>query len=102
MTPADLRNATWESIQPLLTGLRLAVLETWRLHGPGTTCQMAARSGLSILTFRPRTTELVQLGLLECIGRSEHEGIYAAVPEADAREAFEAARCKPAQALLPL
>jgi hypothetical protein len=90
MTPADLRDATWESIQPMLTGMRLAVLGAWRLHGPGTTEAIAARAGINILTFRPRTTELVQLGLVLLADRDGHQGVYKAVSQDAARAAFEA------------
>ncbi len=92
MTTTDLSLLTWEAIQPLLRGRRLRVLETWRTHGRGTTQQMAARAGISILTFRPRTTELLQLGLLTLVDHAGTEGIYEAVPAEMAREAFEAAR----------
>jgi len=92
MTPADLRDLTWESLQPRLTGQRLAVLAAFRERGPATTEQMAAKIGMSILTFRPRTTELCQLGLVYLVDRDHSQGIYAAVPPAEARAAFEAAR----------
>ena len=68
MTPVDIRNETWESLQARVTGLRLAVLDAWRLHGPGTTRDIAARSDMDLLTFRPRTTELVELGLVRMCG----------------------------------
>lgn len=64
--PADIRNATWHSLQQSLRGRRLQVWRAWRRFGIGTTRQLAAHSGLDILTVRPRTTELCQLGLLFC------------------------------------
>lgn len=92
MKPIDLRNATWESIQGLITGYRRAVLEGWRMHGPGTTQRIANRCGISVLTFRPRTTELLQLGLIRLTGREENEGVYEAVPPEECRASFEKAR----------
>jgi hypothetical protein len=92
MKPADLRNLTWQTVQPLLNGQRLAVLQAWRAHGPGTTEHIALRAGISLLNVRPRTTELYQLGLLVLAGRNGTEGIYRAVPEAECHAAFERAR----------
>lgn len=92
MEPIDLRNETFASLQARLTGLRAAVLATWRRHGPGTTHQLSARSGINILSFRPRTTELLQLGLLELVGRDGTNGIYQAIPQAEMRASFERAK----------
>ena len=64
MKPIDYRNATFAQLQERLVGQRAAVLEAWRMHGPGTTEEVAQRAGISILTFRPRTTELGQLGFI--------------------------------------
>jgi predicted transcriptional regulator len=89
MTPSDIRDMTWEDLQPYLEGRRTAVLEAWRKHGPGTTRQLARLSGIDLLTLRPRTTELVQVGLLQLAGQDGHEGIYRAVPADQARTAFE-------------
>lgn len=89
MKPVDLRNATWESIQDRIAGLRLAVLSAWRAHGPGTTRDVSARSGIDILTFRPRSTELFQLGFLKLVGQLDGEGLYEALPDDQVRELFE-------------
>lgn len=88
MTPTDYRNATFASLRDELTDLRRAALQAWATHGPGTTAQVAAHSGLSLLTFRPRTTELGQCGLVECIGRAGHSGVYQ-VTTADAWAAWQ-------------
>jgi len=64
MKPIDFRNATFNDLHDNLAGQRAAVLEAWRMHGPGTTEDVAQRSEISILTFRPRTTELGQLGFI--------------------------------------
>jgi hypothetical protein len=77
--PIDFSRETWESIQPEWPTRLAKVLEAWRTHGPGTTAELAAKSGMSILSLRPRTTELLQAGLLVLAGFRKHEGIYRAV-----------------------
>lgn len=89
MKPTDLRDATWEKIQSYLTGARLAVYEAWRVHGPATTEAAAKAAGINILTFRPRTTELYQIGLVQLLRSEGTEGIYCAVPPERAQDAFE-------------
>lgn len=64
MKPVDFRNATFAELEIRLAGMREAVLAAWRLHGPGTTEQIAERSDIGILALRPRTTELFELGFL--------------------------------------
>ena len=86
MNPIDLRNETWESLQGRIVGLRLQVLAAWRENGPDTTRRLAARAGLDLLGVRPRTTELVDMGLLRMVDREGHEGVDAAVPEDEVRE----------------
>ena len=81
MKPIDFRNETLHDIEARLDHLRAAALDAWRRLGPGTTREVARLSGMDILTFRPRTTELVQLGLV-CLDESGqvsgHEGVYRA------------------------
>jgi hypothetical protein len=64
MKAIDFRNETWESLQRHLNHRRLSAAQAWREHGPGTTREVARRAGWDILSFRPRSTELYQLGLL--------------------------------------
>jgi hypothetical protein len=89
MKPIDLRNATWNEVREQLAGRMLVVYEAWQKHGPGTTREIAERSGLDILTVRPRTTELYQLNFVALLGFVNKEGIYAAMPELAALEAFQ-------------
>lgn len=84
MKPADLRNATWAEVQTHLGEDLLRVHAAYLEHGPGTTRQLSEKSGISLLTLRPRTTDLYQLGLVECTGRTGSEGIYSHVPHATA------------------
>ena len=76
MKATDFRNATFEGLKDRLEGLRKEVYRAWSLYGPGTTEQVAARAGMDILTFRPRSTELHQMGLLMISGRKGRSGIY--------------------------
>lgn len=79
--PTDFRNATFESLHGSIEGLRLAAYQAWLAHGPGTTRAVAAKCGMDLLTFRPRTTELVELGLVRVQhspGGETHEGVYCA------------------------
>lgn len=83
--PVDYRNATWDEIQHNLTAMRRKVYELWLSHGPGTTAEVAEKTGMSILTFRPRSTELYQMGLLELLPEKKSgEGVYKAIPERNA------------------
>lgn len=78
MKPIDFRNATFADLGCRIAGQRASALEAWRVHGPATTAELAQRSGLSILTLRPRTTELVQLGYVVLCDQQPagHEGLY--------------------------
>jgi hypothetical protein len=63
-----------------ITGQRALVLAAWVRHGPGTTAQLAERSQISILSLRPRTTELFDLGFI-CLAAEQPakgEGSYRA------------------------
>jgi hypothetical protein len=92
MKAIDFRNATWQEIRENLRGRRLAAHEAWLRWGPGTTHEVAERSGMSVLTLRPRTTELLQLGFVQLIEAHGKEGMYAAVNEDIALERWTAAR----------
>ena len=88
MVPIDFRNATFRDIQSRLSGLRASVYEALLERGPCTTRQLAQVDGLDLLTIRPRITELVQLGLVQCLETKGHEGTYGALTQAQAEEAF--------------
>jgi hypothetical protein len=103
MKPVDYRNETFDGIMERLEGLRLRVLCAMRCLGGGaTTREIAVAADMSILSARPRVTELVQLGLAECVGGEDvatctgqgigrgREGVYRAVPLSRARVEFAA------------
>lgn len=74
MKPIDFRNATYADLQERLTGLRQAVFNAWLRYGPCSTEHLAEVSGISVLTLRPRTTELVQLGFVRLADRQPEKG----------------------------
>lgn len=91
MKPVDYRNETWQGIQDRLSAQRVAVWHAWQQYGPDTTRQVSRKSGIDILTLRPRTTELCQLGLVvvaEDAPEHAHEGRYRALTEDEARALF--------------
>lgn len=90
MIPIDFRNATFESLQAGMTRAQRAVLDAWEEFGPGTTRNVAALSGIDILTFRPRTTDLVQLGfvVLDEVQDRKGEGRYRALSKWEAAALF--------------
>lgn len=78
MKPIDYRNATFADLQTHITGDRERVLDAWKKHGPCTTEDLAQRSGISILSLRPRTTDLVKLGFVLLAGGGKRGGVYRA------------------------
>ncbi len=101
MKPIDLRNATWSEIRGRLHDLRLSAYEAYLNHGPGTTREVARASGMDLLTLRPRTTELLQLGFLVLVNPTgDHrpkEGTYRALTEAEAMDAWLARKADAAR-----
>jgi hypothetical protein len=78
MKPVDFRNETFASIQNRIGGSRACVYAAWAKHGPCTTEDLARLSSISILSLRPRTTELFQLGFI-CLAEDQGgkgEGTY--------------------------
>jgi len=113
MKPIDFRNATYEEIRKLIVAQRSAVWIAWITHGPATTRQAAQASGIDLLTFRPRTTELYQLGgvcLAEDAETRRHgdaekdksEGIYRARSDAEWRAWLEEKRAGLISQQMPL
>ncbi len=107
MKPIDHRNATWNEVRENLAGRRLAVYSELARLGPCTTQDLAALSGMDILTVRPRVTELVQLGFAVLIPPANREkpgreGIYKALPEEQALQVFRARQAEAASGQLNL
>lgn len=111
MKPIDYRNITWEGIQNHIHNDREAVLHSLREYGPCTTRSLASMMNMDILTVRPRVTELLQLGFVEVwegeppceptymgsdgASPSRREGIYRALSDEEAFEAFRQRKSSP-------
>ena len=102
MKPVDIRNAQWSEIVERVTGDRALVYNLWLNNGPLTNRELAEKTGRDLLSIAPRTTELLQLGLLECIGQKAHRGVYKATPIVFAQAVFESRRKELVQPELPL
>lgn len=85
MSPAEIRNHTFESLRDSLAERRRDVFRAFATLGAGTTEQIAARSGIGLLTLRPRVTELCALGLLRyldfVVEGGKRSGVYEAVTD---------------------
>lgn len=92
MNPEDIRDMNWDEMAGHLSGLREKVYNALAKHGPCTTCELAGASGISLLTVRPRMTELCQLGFADCTGKTSHDGVYVAVPVPVVFENWQTAR----------
>lgn len=85
MKTIDFSRATFADIARELGDLRLCVWRGLRQHGPCTTADLAKALDMSVLTVRPRVTELMSAGLVMLSGdRRGHEGVYAALDIAQA------------------
>jgi hypothetical protein len=62
------RNANFAEMRAGLGERAAAVLEDFRKHGPVTTMTLALVTGRSVLSVRPRATELLALGALYVVG----------------------------------
>lgn len=85
MRTVDLRNENFEALFARVTELRFAAWAALKMYGPGTTREIAAASRMDLLTFRPRVTELCDLGFAYLAGRAGREGVYAARDYEEAR-----------------
>jgi len=87
----EIKRLNWSEIRARVTGPRMSVHAT--LLGMGrsaTTREVAEALRWSVLTVRPRVTELIQLGYVECVGRRDGEGLYRARDEREAHAAHAA------------
>jgi DNA-binding IclR family transcriptional regulator len=103
MKPVDYRNETFAQLQGRITGMRKSVLDALRRHGPCTTRELAQRSGIDILSVRPRITDLHHLGYAICLDEGGTEGRYRAAAPAEALASYHARRrevCDPQLTLL--
>lgn len=90
MRPIDYRNAKFADLQEYIVRDRHRVLVAWREHGPCTTEGLAQLSGIPLLTLRPRTTDLVQLGFVILAGGNKRGGVYRAATAEEVLDHFRA------------
>jgi hypothetical protein len=88
MKPVDYRNETFQDLQDRISRIRSEVYHAWQIHGPCTTQQLADRSGISILTLRPRTTELYQIDAVILVRGEGGQGIYRAASTDEMHRAY--------------
>lgn len=90
MKPIDCRNETWKDVMLRMSKMRLRVYEIVSQFGPGTTEQLAMASGMSILSLRPRVTELHDMGMVDMVGKADggKDSIFKAVPLAEAERRY--------------
>ena len=94
MIPGDIRAVAFDRIEACITRARETIYRDLLANGPATTRGLADRLRMSILTVRPRVTELVQLGLVRLAAKQSApgEGCYEAIPLDLARRDHEARR----------
>ncbi len=108
MQPIDFSRITFAELQATLNESRTRVHRAWLAHGPGTTREIAQKAQIDILSLRPRSTELYELGLIELLSLKpsdasnySHQGIYRARTLAE-WETYVTARRVPSNPQLPL
>lgn len=79
MNPAALRNTNFESLRASLADRCADVYRAFTEHGPCSTAQLAERTGIGLLSLRPRTTDLHDLGLLCAAGERMENGKRATI-----------------------
>lgn len=79
MKSTDPRDFTWDEIRDSLHGKRERIWTWLRSNGPATTTGISTGTEIPLLTVRPRVSELVALGWIDCVGRENREGVYHAI-----------------------
>jgi DNA-binding transcriptional regulator YhcF (GntR family) len=103
MQTIDYRNESFEQVRARVDGLRETIWKHMMTRGEAlTTRQIAAETGIDILTVRPRVTELVQIGFAEVDGLAGREGRYRAISDFVARRTYEQAKARATEAQLQL
>jgi hypothetical protein len=100
----DLRGAKWAEVWSSVRGNRLAVYDELYRAGPAgcTGTQLARELGWSVLSVRPRLTELRHMHLAEETGaRRDGEHVFRCVDRDEAERRHEAEHA-PAPATVPI
>lgn len=87
----DIKRDQLTKISDGLKGWRAQVHADLTARGESTTEALADFMGCSVLTVRPRVTELIEIGLAERVGRCGKSGcgIYAAISQEEATRRFQ-------------
>ena len=89
----DLRSVGFSEVRERLTGNRLTVYEALLTRGPSTGSELAAFMRWTVLSVRPRVTELCDCYHATATGeRRDGEHVFRAVQPAEAMAMHEAAR----------
>jgi hypothetical protein len=109
MKPIDYRNETFADIRARIGALQERIYAGFVKYGPCTTRELAdlisePHKRIDLLTVRPRTTELFQLGYVELAypDLPSREGVYQAVPVALVEVRFDRLKAEAMQEQLPL
>lgn len=89
MIAHEARRVSYDQVKPKVTQLQAQVLAYLKRYGPLTTRSTATAMGVSILTVRPRMTELLQAGLVRAIGRNHDGALYEVIPEEEVKAIWE-------------
>lgn len=79
LTPREIRDRDFAQLRGRLPEMCVKVYAAFDKFGPGTTREVAERSGIDLLSLRPRACDLVAEGWLECVMRRDREGVYRAL-----------------------
>ena len=88
MKPSDIRDCGWAKKQEKFRGDWVLVWEALMQYGPGTTKEISARSGIPLLTIRPRICELCKSFLAELVEKRGTEGVYRARSREEAERSY--------------
>ena len=88
MTTLEIRDSNFETLRESLGDRMADVYKAFLMHGACTTIDLAEKSGIGLLTLRPRTTDLAGLGLIEQVGEQVLNGKLHGVYAAREREAW--------------
>lgn len=94
MTGSQIKRETWRERREQLQGNRHTIWQWVTIaqlqhRRPVTTAEVATMFRSSVLSVRPRITELIQLGFMRCTGKRGHEGLYEPIGIREAQAAVQ-------------
>lgn len=97
----DLRFVHFEEIQARLDGNRHRVWDTLLVFGPATGSELAEAMNWSVLSVRPRLTELREMRFVEATGdRRDGEHVFRALTQNEVKQLIDDAKQSSPQAEL--